>query len=49
MIAIHRGVPVSAARFERHVRALAATLPSGSHAVNLCEDRYRFLVALCAV
>ena len=28
---------------------MAATLPSGSHAVNLCEDRYRFLVALCAV
>lgn len=49
IIAIHRGEPVSAARFERHVRALAVTLPSGSHAVNLCEDRYRFLVALCAV
>lgn len=49
IIAIHRGQPVSAACFESHVRALAATLPSGSHAVNLCEDRYRFLVALCAV
>lgn len=49
IIAIHRGEPVSAARFERHARALAETLPSGSHAVNLCEDRYRFLVALCAV
>ena len=49
IIAIHRGEPVSAARFECHVRALAATLPSGSHAVNLCEDRYRFLVAMCAV
>ncbi len=49
IIAIDRGEPISAARFERHVRALALTLPSGSHAVNLCEDRYRFLVALCAV
>lgn len=49
IIAIHEGVSVSAARFERHVRALAAVLPSASHAVNLCENRYRFLVALCAV
>ncbi len=49
IIAIHRGEPVSAARFECHVRALAVTLPSGSHALNLCEDRYRFMVALCAV
>ncbi len=49
IIAIHRGEPVSVVRFERHVRALATTLPSGTHAVNLCEDRYRFLVALCAV
>lgn len=48
IIAIHRGAPVSAACFERHVRALAATLPSGTHVVNLCEDRYRFLVVLCA-
>ncbi len=49
IVAIDGGVAISAARFERHVRALAATLPSGSHAVNLCEDRYRFLVTLCAV
>lgn len=49
IIAIDAGAPVTAARFERHVRALATTLPSGSHALNLCEDRYRFLVALCAV
>ncbi len=49
IIAIDRGEAVCAARFERHARALAATLPSGSHAVNLCEDRYRFLVASCAV
>ena len=49
IIAIHAGSQVTAAQFERHVRALAVTLPSGSHALNLCEDRYRFMVALCAV
>ncbi|MGH8083075.1 MAG: AMP-binding protein [Lysobacter sp.] len=36
-------------RFEREVRALAASLPQAAYAVNLCENRYRFLVALCAV
>jgi len=40
---------VDRAGFEADVRALAATLPQARHAVNLCEDRYRFLVALCAV
>ena len=49
IIAIHGRSEVCAGKFERHVRALAATLPSGSHALNLCEDRYRFMVALCAV
>ena len=35
--------------FLLQVRGLAALLPEGGHAVNLCEDRYRFLVAFCAV
>lgn len=35
--------------FFSHVRGLAAQLPEASHAINLCEDRYRFLVAFCAV
>jgi len=35
-------------RFEDEVRGLAATLPPARFAVNLCEDRYRFLVAFCA-
>ncbi len=39
----------SRAHFAAHVRALAARLPDCAHAVNLCEDRYRFLVAFCAV
>ena len=37
------------ATFFEHVRGVAALLPPGRHAVNLCEDRYRFLVAFCAV
>lgn len=36
-------------RFLAQVRGLAEVLPSGRHAVNLCDDRYRFLVAFCAV
>ncbi len=35
--------------FLAHVRGVAAALPDGRHAVNLCEDRYRFLVTFCAV
>ena len=41
--------PVALDTFLAQVRAVAATLPAGRHAVNLCEDRYRFLVAFCAV
>ena len=41
--------PVRVAQFLAQVRALATQLPAGRHAVNLCEDRYRFLVAFCAV
>ncbi len=35
--------------FFAHVRGVAGLLPDGRHAVNLCEDRYRFLVTFCAV
>ena len=42
-----RAVPV--AEFLADVEAIAAVLPSARHAVNLCEDRYAFLVAFCAV
>ncbi len=41
--------PVSAARFLAQVHAVAAMLPDGPAAVNLCEDRYAFLVAFCAI
>ncbi|QCO68589.1 acyl-CoA synthetase [Luteimonas yindakuii] len=48
-IAIVAGVRVSLSRFLAEVRGLAARLPDRRYAVNLCEDRYRFLVAFCAV
>ncbi|HEY0505558.1 MAG TPA: AMP-binding protein [Lysobacter sp.] len=35
-------------RFVCEVRGVAAGLPDARHAINLCEDRYRFLVAFCA-
>jgi acyl-coenzyme A synthetase/AMP-(fatty) acid ligase len=48
VVAFDGARPVTRAAFERHVRAVAADLPSAPHAVNLCDDRYRFIVALCA-
>jgi acyl-coenzyme A synthetase/AMP-(fatty) acid ligase len=39
-------VPLAA--FHAHVRGLAACLPAAGEVVNLCEDRYRFIVALAA-
>ena len=44
----HAG-PVSAERFMAHVQAVAEQLPVATAAVNLCEDRYAFLVAFCAI
>ncbi|MEN5118495.1 AMP-binding protein [Luteimonas sp. TWI662] len=41
--------PVPLATFLAHVRGVAAMLPDAPCALNLCEDRYRFLVAFCAV
>lgn len=43
------GRPVTAGQFIGEVEALAAVLPPAHYAVNLCEDRYRFLVSFCAV
>lgn len=39
---------VSRATFSAHVRGLAARLPARPFVLNLCEDRYRFLVAFGA-
>ena len=49
VICYDHGQAVDLATFHAQVRALAAQLPAGRHAVNLCENRYRFLVAFCAV
>lgn len=47
-IAFEAGRCIELVTFTRQVRALAATLPAARHAINLCEDRYRYLVAFCA-
>jgi hypothetical protein len=39
---------VTAARFRQDVTALAALLPPTAFAVNLCQDRYRFMVGFAA-
>ena len=43
----HGHIPLDT--FLAEVRGVAAQLPEAACAVNLCEDRYRFLVAFCAV
>lgn len=40
---------IALGRFLADVRGVAAGLPEAACAINLCEDRYRFLVAFCAV
>jgi acyl-coenzyme A synthetase/AMP-(fatty) acid ligase len=47
-ISFDAGGTIDRQRFENEVRGLAATLPTARYAVNLCEDRYRFLLAFCA-
>ena len=42
------GEVVRKAGLVRHVLGVASTLPAAPSVVNLCEDRYRFLVAFCA-
>lgn len=39
---------VTADIFISHVKQIAEALPEHSHAINLCENRYLFLVGLCA-
>lgn len=49
IVAWRHGEPVCVARFLAQVQAVAAELPTAVAAVNLCEDRYAFLVAFCAI
>src|SRR5579863_6484612 len=44
----NHGRAISAGEFLAEVQALALLLPQACHVVNLCEDRYRFLVSFCA-
>ncbi|TCV96304.1 acyl-coenzyme A synthetase/AMP-(fatty) acid ligase [Luteibacter rhizovicinus] len=49
IVAWRDGRGIDAATFLSHVRYVAAALPDAPSAVNLCEDRYAFLVAFCAL
>jgi acyl-coenzyme A synthetase/AMP-(fatty) acid ligase len=47
-VAIRRGALVSVAEFLAQARGLAAALPATGAVVNVCDDRYRFLVGFAA-
>jgi acyl-coenzyme A synthetase/AMP-(fatty) acid ligase len=49
VVAWRDGKAINAREFVAHVHEVAESLPSASAAVNLCEDRYAFLVAFCAI
>jgi len=49
VIAWRKGRAVRASEFVAEVSALAARLPNAPAAINLCEDRYAFLVAFAAL
>jgi acyl-coenzyme A synthetase/AMP-(fatty) acid ligase len=48
-LAWHDDGKISAATFLRHVHAVASRLPAARYAINLCEDRYWFLVGFAAL
>lgn len=48
IIAWRNDEAVNAATFLRDIHALIPLLPSGTHILNDCRDRYRFSVVLCA-
>ena len=48
VLAYRGGRPIAAGRFLHEVRRLAALMPPGRHVLNVCGDRYRFAVGLCA-
>ncbi|MCW3608153.1 acyl-CoA synthetase family protein [Burkholderia cenocepacia] len=47
-IAWRDGSPVTVRAFVADVARVAAALPAGGHVFNVCRDRYRFAVSLCA-
>ena len=48
VLAWRDGTPVNVRQFLTEVAHLASQLPPGQHVLNLCDDRYRFAVALAA-
>lgn len=48
IIAWRDGAPVTVRAFLAEVSRVAAALPAGGHVFNVCRDRYRFTVSLCA-
>ena len=48
IVARRGGQALDAAQFRRDVASLAARLPERGHIVNLCQDRYRFMVGFAA-
>ncbi|MFK2899188.1 acyl-CoA synthetase [Dyella jejuensis] len=46
---MHEGRAINATQCIAHVEHVASQLPDALAAVNLCEDRYAFLVAFCAI
>ncbi len=49
ILAIHNGKQITQHQFLHDLHKVAAQLPSAGYALNLCEDRYYFLLAFCAV
>ena len=49
ILAWHRGRAIDVATFLGDVAHVGATLPAAPAVVNLCQDRYAFLVAFCAI
>src|SRR3546814_14686832 len=48
-LAFDAGGELSLAPFFSLLRGLARLLPHASHAIYLCEDRYRFRAAFCSL
>ena len=48
-IVLRDGKLITARTFLHHVKTLADVLPEGRFGINLCEDRYNFLVGFAAV
>ncbi|MDC8829458.1 AMP-binding protein [Alteromonas gilva] len=46
-LGLNRGV-IETNQFVAHVYLLAENLPAGGYAINLCENRYLFMVGFCA-